>query len=237
MNRKAFFSAIRPIIGTISPVQMLVLDAILHQGAKLPTAHLAYVLATAWGEARLTPQRESMRYSAKRIAEVWPSRPEAVAFAGQPRALANSVYGGRLGNRPGTDDGWIYRGGGLDQLTGRAHYRKLGLEDRPETILQPELAVASLLHGMTTGRYTDKKLSDYGAGLAFNAYAARAILNGDAARNGALYAGYHQAFLAALEGAGWGEGAWPSNTVAMHGATWAKDRLAWAFQRIIGVFK
>lgn len=28
-------------------------------------------------------------------------------------ALANSVYGGRLGNKVGTNDGWLYRGGAI----------------------------------------------------------------------------------------------------------------------------
>lgn len=198
MNRAAFFTAIRKLMGRISPVQLAVIEAILEATSQLCPEHRAYILATGWGEAKLTPQRENMSYSARRIREVWPGRPEAQRFARQPRALANAVYGGRLGNRSGSDDGWIYRGGGIDQLTGRENYRKLGIEDRPEAILSPQLAAQSLVQGMVSGRYTGRKLADFGTGKAFDAHAARAILNADVAANGTRYATYWRGFLGAL---------------------------------------
>ena len=206
MNKTAFFNAIRPMFPgkKLTAVQVQVIDAILDQCHAMSAEHLAFVLATGFGEANLTPVRENMNYTAKRIRQVWPSRPEAVQFAGQPRELANSVYGGRLGNRVGTDDGWNLRGGGIDQLTGRDNYRNVGIENAPERILQPDFAVKSLVHGMTTGRYTGRKLADYGNGAAFNATAARAIVNGDVKLNGAKYAGYHAKFLTALQSAGYG---------------------------------
>lgn len=204
MDRAAFFAAIRPLTGKLTSVQVRVIEAIIDLSSDLSAEHLAYILATGWGEAELTPKRENMRYTAKRIREVWPSRPEAVQFAGNPQGLANSVYGGRLGNKVGTDDGWRYRGGGVDQLTGRDNYRKVGIENDPEAILQPDFAARSLVHGMTTGRYTGKRLSDFGDGKAFRARDARAIVNGDAATNGARYAVHWKTFLAALQQAGWG---------------------------------
>jgi len=77
----------------------------------------------------LTIVRESMKYSASRIRAVWPSRRGAARFAGDEHGLANSVYGTRMGNeRDGTDDddGWLYRGGGLPQLTGYDNYVACG---------------------------------------------------------------------------------------------------------------
>lgn len=199
MTRQAFFDAIRPMFSRgLSSVQVQVIDAILDQTADWPRDHVAYVLATAYGEAQLTPKRENMNYTAARIKAVWPSRPEAVKFAGQPVSLANSVYGDRLGNRRGTNDGWTYRGGGIDQLTGRDNYRKVGIAATPEAILQPDTAVSSILHGMETGRYTGKKLSDYDSPSGFNFTAARAIINGDVKANGAKYAGYARKFAAAI---------------------------------------
>lgn len=203
MNEAAFFAAFG---ARLTQVQVQVAQAIMARASGLSVEHLAYILATAWGEARLTPKRENMNYSARRIRQVWPSRPEAVRFAGDPKGLANSVYGGRLGNRPGTDDGWDYRGGGVDQLTGRDNYRKIGIEATPEKILEPQFAAWSIVHGMTTGRYTGKALADYGDGLAFNARAARAIVNGDVKLNGETYAGHWRVFRDTLTAAGWKPG-------------------------------
>lgn len=73
---------------------------------------------------------EDLNYSAERAHEVWdnhfPTVASAAPFAGNPKALADKVYGGILGNRPGTDDGWNFRGRGPIQLTGRAWYEKIG---------------------------------------------------------------------------------------------------------------
>lgn len=87
---------------------------------------------------------ENLRYSARRLMQVWPSRfktlQQAMPFAWDPTdpdrediALANKVYGGRMGNeRNGTadNDGWDTRGGGLIQHTGMDEYdalRRIGI--------------------------------------------------------------------------------------------------------------
>lgn len=71
----------------------------------------------------LTRLDEDLNYSAKRLTEVWPNRfptiTAATPYAHNPKALALRTYGGRLGNRPHTDDGWDFRGSGLLQCTGR----------------------------------------------------------------------------------------------------------------------
>lgn len=97
---------------------------------------------------------ENLNYTAQRMTEVWPKRFPTVAsaqpYAHNPQMLANKVYNGiepdgsdRMGNRPGSNDGWLYRGRGATQLTGRYNYSKLGnmlgldLLRNPDTVNDP----------------------------------------------------------------------------------------------------
>jgi putative chitinase len=71
--------------------------------------------------------RESLTYSSvARIRQVWPARArketEAVlqTLVRNPVKLGDWAYGGRMGNRKGTTDGFDYRGGGFLQTTGRS---------------------------------------------------------------------------------------------------------------------
>jgi putative chitinase len=66
-------------------------------------------------------------------------------------AIANVVYGGKwgldnLGNtKPG--DGWLFRGSGDKQITGRANFREAGFEDRPERLRTDMTASAEAAAG------------------------------------------------------------------------------------------
>ncbi len=89
--------------------------------------HTAMFLAQIGHEsADLSRLEENMNYSAERLMAVWPTRfnslEDASNYAFNPEALANNVYGDRMGNtEPG--DGWLYRGRGAIQLTGRENYQ------------------------------------------------------------------------------------------------------------------
>lgn len=90
---------------------------------------------------------ESLNYSAERMTEVWPGRFPTIAaaapYAHNEVALGVKTYGGRMGNRVGTNDGYTYRGRGGSQVTGRDGYARLekatGLPvlDNPDLVLDP----------------------------------------------------------------------------------------------------
>jgi putative chitinase len=86
---------------------------------------------------------EDLNYSATRLMQVWPGRFPTIAaalpFAHNPRALADHVYGGRYGNRPGGDDGWNFRGRGGIQITFRDWYAKIGVATGLPLLDQPSL--------------------------------------------------------------------------------------------------
>ncbi len=93
-------------------------------------------------------------YTEKRLMEIWPHKFPTIEstqpYIQQPEKLLNYVYAGVLGNG-GVEsrDGFMYRGGGLIQITGRANYREVGeklglpLENMPRMIEQPAVAVRS----------------------------------------------------------------------------------------------
>lgn len=71
-------------------------------------------------------------------------------------------YEGRkdLGNtQPG--DGYLFRGRGYVQITGRANYEKFGIADDPDVALRPDVAYHIAMVGMIDGKFTGKKLSDF----------------------------------------------------------------------------
>lgn len=90
-----------------------------------------------------TEMKENMNYSAARLLEIFPTHfttAQAIEMQHQPRLIADQAYNGRMGNRPGTDDGWNNRGQGLSQVTGRNALIGLSkLIDGVDLVSHPEL--------------------------------------------------------------------------------------------------
>lgn len=96
-----------------------------------------------------TEMTENINYSADRAVQVWPSRFESAAdcynkvgsYPGDPQfhiKLIDSVYGGRMGNVPGTHDGSTFIGRGLSQVTGREGYENLGEKTGLDLVNNPD---------------------------------------------------------------------------------------------------
>jgi putative chitinase len=114
--------------------------------------------------------QENLNYSADGMAGIWPKRfavmgtdgkpvkkdgknqPNkfALALHRKPEMIANVVYSGRMGNGPTeSGEGWLYRGRGLKQLTGKDNHRAcsagLGVDlvANPDLLLEPIYAARS----------------------------------------------------------------------------------------------
>ena len=98
--------------------------------------------------AGLTPFVRARRLTKEEAVRLGRQPGEAELPEARQQAIANRVYGGRMGNRD-PDDGWTFRGRGLIQLTGRDNYaacgRALGLDLQasPEYLTQAALAARS----------------------------------------------------------------------------------------------
>ena len=71
--------------------------------------------------------RENLNYSAEGLVKVFPkyfSKETALWYARKPEAIANVVYGSRMGNGDkNSGDGWRFKGAGYLQLTGRVNFK------------------------------------------------------------------------------------------------------------------
>ena len=86
---------------------------------------------------------ESFRYSPKRLFEVFRKRVGSFENAKKlcnegAKAIADFVYGGRLGNAK--DEGYKYRGRGIIQLTGKNNYANYGKKLNIDLVNNPHLA-------------------------------------------------------------------------------------------------
>ncbi len=88
---------------------------------------------------------ENLSYSAARMCQVWPSRfrsiESAQPYAHNPQALANKVYNGRMGNKPGSNDGYNFRGRGGSQTTGREGYERVQKQTGLPVVTNPDMLI------------------------------------------------------------------------------------------------
>jgi putative chitinase len=109
-------------------------------------AHLLGQASHESGGFKLT--RENLNYSAETLCKVWPSRFKTVEyaapFARNPKALAESVYFGRMGNIS-KEMASLYIGRGFVQLTGYDNHKAFAHDmNRPDVLTDPSLLESEL---------------------------------------------------------------------------------------------
>lgn len=106
---------------------------------------------------------ENLRYSAQRILQVFPKYFKTLAQAQQvaynPEALANIVYGGRMGNNS-QGDGYKFRGRGFMQTTGKFNYDRLGKFLRVDLLNNPDLVATRYPLESAIFYFNDNRLWD-----------------------------------------------------------------------------
>lgn len=129
-------------------------------GIQSPNEQCSFLAEVCHESMHFQRLTENLNYSATGLAGVWPKRfsatgkpggpPNAQAsmLARNPMAIANAVYGGRMGNT-GPNDGWDHRGAGLIQLTGKnnqsacAKHFGIPIEEIGDWLRTPEGAARS----------------------------------------------------------------------------------------------
>jgi len=144
----------------------VIVDGVFSAGDKDLEDFLGQVLHES---GHLEHLEESLSYSAERLCQVWPSRFPSVSaaapYARNPEALANKVYGGRMGNtKPG--DGWRNRGSGLIQITGADNLRAvqavtgIPVYDNPDLLRRPTADALRVCVAWWEGHIPDGILGD-----------------------------------------------------------------------------
>ena len=127
-----------------------------------PERQAAFIGQCAHESNNFKTLEENLNYKPEALMRVWPSRfPDlaiAMKYAHNPEAIANKVYGGRMGNGvEESGDGWKYHGRGLIQLTGKENYTRCGEALGIDLINQPSLLVTPEYASLSAGYFWNKK--------------------------------------------------------------------------------
>ena len=103
---------------------------------------------------------ENLNYTSFQLKNVFPNyfkvqNPDD--YAHNPEKIANYIYGSRMGNN-GTTDGWMYRGRGYIQLTGKYNYTQLNKKiPSPDNVINNPELVSSVYPLFSSAWFWDSK--------------------------------------------------------------------------------
>ena len=156
LSKEQLFTILKEVFpNSKSPLKLI--DGIFEEATKRNFTDkdiIMFLAQTGHESAGFTRFEENLNYSAKALYSVFrkyfPTETIAEAYARQPKMIANKVYANRLGNGAAcTNEGYIYRGRGIIQITGKDNYRKLNYEtgincvENPDLLLDMQFAVIS----------------------------------------------------------------------------------------------
>lgn len=165
-------------LASAAPNAALMLQA--GRDAGMGTKELANFMGqNAHESVGFTTLSENLNYSAqglrKTFGKYYKTDAEAQADANNPQAIANRVYGGRMGNtEPG--DGYKFRGRGFTQLTGKDNYAAAGKALGLDLVNSPDLAADPKNAAKISAWYWKNRVSSKGAGE--DVTAATKLVNG-----------------------------------------------------------
>ena len=188
----------------------------------------ANILAQIEKESGFRPRSENLKYSGKRLYELYGpeqtrnkvrfntlEEANQLAALGE-EAIGNVIYGGRMGNAP--DEGAKYRGRGLIQLTGKNNYERIGrligedLVGNPELANDPQVAKKIVAAYMLEAQKSGTNLADISAVGKAMGYA-----TADTASRAALAAEYEKKLSKGFKTGGISTGPNSGYTQLLHG--------------------
>lgn len=112
-------------------------------------AHAVHFFAQTGHEtANFSKYTENLNYSATALRttfkKYFPTQELATEYARQPARIASRVYADRMGNGPeGSGDGWLFKGRGALQITGKENYAAFAAHLKLfEIILNPDIVAS-----------------------------------------------------------------------------------------------
>jgi putative chitinase len=134
--------AVAPGAGKAGPIDAELVKKLTETGIA-GKREQANVLAQIQAESGGVAKSENLNYSPERLLRTFPNRIKSLEEAQQlvaqgPEAIGNKIYGGRMGNE--ANEGYLYRGRGLIQLTGKDNYAKYSKLLGIDLVKNPDLA-------------------------------------------------------------------------------------------------
>ena len=130
--------------GVIGRKTLLMMMDVFKIPSKEATAH--FVGQLSHETAYFKYDKENLNYSASGLQRVFrkyfPTRELADAYARQPQKIGSRVYADRMGNgNEQSGDGYLYRGRGSIQLTGKNNYTLFSNYSGSDVVCNPDLVI------------------------------------------------------------------------------------------------